>query len=248
MSHILIVDDDNDFRDTLVKALKSQGYRATGIADPDLLASTVAIQRPDVILLDMMFETDLDGLEVCKRLRTWSTIPVVILSVISDEMTKVVVLDAGADDYLTKPFGIHELLARVRAVERRQGKRSTVDTPQLTIGELQIDFDTRLVKIGEQVLHLTRKEYTLLKILAEAQGRLVTYDRLLATIWEGEDTVERSKVRALVMQLRNKLGEDLSNPGYILTEAGIGYRLNLDPVDPPLTRIDLPVQKLSQTE
>src|SRR5258706_1432105 len=118
MKHLLIVDDDNDFRETLMKALKKHGYRTTGMSNPDALASAIAINRPDVVLLDMMFEDGVSGLDVCKQVRGWSSLPIVILSVLNDEPTKVKVLDAGADDYLAKPFGINELLARIRAVER----------------------------------------------------------------------------------------------------------------------------------
>lgn len=229
MNHILIVDDDDTFRNTLLKALKSQGYRATGLADADSLAATIAIQRPEVILLDMMFETDMDGLEICRSLRTWCSIPVVILSVIDDENTKVAVLDAGADDYLTKPFGINELMARLRAVQRRLGQRNGVESPLMVVGDLVIDFDDRSVKLRDEPVHLTRKEFALLKCLADAQGRLVTYEKLLNALWKEEKAFERGKLRGLAMHLRNKLGEDLSNPAYILTEAGVGYRLNMEP-------------------
>lgn len=227
-SHILVVDDDDVFRETLLKALKNHGYRATGLADPDALAATIIVQRPDIILLDMMFNTGVNGLDVCRNLRTWTSIPVVILSVIEDESVKVTVLDAGADDYLTKPFGVNELLARMRAVQRRVGKYTGKETPLLMIGDLVVDFDDRTVKVQDRPIHLTRKEFALLRYLADARGRLVTYDQLLTNVWDDEKTFERSKVRALVMQLRNKLGEDLSNPTYILTEAGVGYRLNIE--------------------
>lgn len=228
--HILVVDDDNAFRETLLKTLKNQGYRVTGISNPDSLAATIVVQRPDVVLLDMMFNTGVNGLDVCRNLRTWASIPVVILSVIEDETIKVAALDAGADDYLTKPFGINELLARIRAVQRRMGPKMGTIAPLLVGGDLIVDFDNRVVKVRDQLIHLTRKEFALLRYLADAQGRLVTYEQLLTTIWKDEKSFERSKVRALVMQVRNKLGEDLSNPTYILTEAGVGYKLNVEPI------------------
>jgi two-component system KDP operon response regulator KdpE len=227
MKHLLIVDDDNDFRETLMKALKKQGYRTTGLSSPDALASTIAINRPDVVLLDMMFEDGVSGLDVCMQVRAWSALPIVILSVLNDETTKVKVLDAGADDYLAKPFGINELLARIRAVERRIANRDWSKSPVVNVGDLAIDLDKRVVKLAEQEVHLTRKEYALLKTLASAEGGLVTYDRILDAVWPGESHLERHKVRGLVMYLRNKLQEDLSNPRYILTEAGLGYRLNM---------------------
>ncbi|MBX3081580.1 MAG: response regulator transcription factor [Anaerolineae bacterium] len=230
MNNVLVVDDDNEFRETLIKALKQFGYRAMGINNPDALASTIVVQRPDVILLDMMFDADMAGLRVCEQLRAWSAIPVLILSVINDDKIKVKVLDAGADDFLVKPFSVSELTARIRAIERRlTNTPRTANAHIVCTGKLLIDFDMRIVKLDDQPLHLTRKEYALLKALAEAQGRLVTYERLLATIWTDENATEQRKVRALVMQLRNKLNEDLSNPTYILTEAGVGYRLNMEP-------------------
>ena len=230
MNSVLVVDDDNEFRETLIKALKQMGYRATGVDHPDSLASMIIVQNPDVILLDMMFDSDAAGLRACEQLRSWSTIPVVILSVLSDDQTKVKALDVGADDYLVKPFSVSELTARIRAIERRlTNAPRTTNSQVVCTGNLMIDFDKRLVKLNDQPLHLTRKEYALLKALAEAQGRLVTYERLLATIWTDENATEQRKVRALVMQLRNKLGEELSNPTYILTEAGVGYRLNMEP-------------------
>jgi two-component system KDP operon response regulator KdpE len=176
----------------------------------------------------MMFGSDVSGLKICQRLRTWCSIPVIILSVIDDEVTKVQVLDSGADDYLTKPFGVNELLARVRAVQRRLEQSGGGTTPILVVGDLSIDLDARLVKLCNQPVHLTRKEYLLLKCLAEAKGRLVTYEKVTEAIWERSASGDRGKVRGLVMQLRNKLGENLSNPRYILTDAGIGYRLNLE--------------------
>jgi two-component system KDP operon response regulator KdpE len=226
MTQMMIVDDDKEFRETLVKTLKSQGYRAVGIDHPDGITSNMAVYQPQVVLLDMMFDSDVSGLEACQRLRTWSSVPVIILSAIDDEETKVKALDAGADDYLAKPFGINELLARVRAVQRRQKQQNGHIGPILTIGELSIDFNDRLVKVGDSIVHLTRKEFMLLKALADARGRLVTYEKLMETIWKDEEVTDRGKVRGLVMQLRKKLGENLTDPTYVRTEAGIGYRLD----------------------
>jgi two-component system KDP operon response regulator KdpE len=153
---------------------------------------------------------------------------VIIVSAIGDEETKVQALDAGADDYLTKPFGINELLARVRAVQRRQKQQNGHNGPILTIGELSIDFNDRLVKVGDNIVHLTRKEFMLLKALADARGRLVTYEKLMESIWKDEEVTDRGKVRGLVMQLRKKLGENLTDPTYVRTEAGVGYRLDFE--------------------
>jgi two-component system KDP operon response regulator KdpE len=230
INNVLVVDDDTEFRETLVKAIKHLGYRAIGVDNPYSLASMLIRYDPDIILLDMMFDSDVAGLRICEQLRTWNAIPVVILSVLSDDYIKVKALDVGADDYLVKPFSVNELTARIRAIERRLAKTNRIANSQIVYaGTLVIDFEERTVKLNDQLLHLTRKEYALLKTLAEAQGRLVTYDRLLAMIWPDEHATEQRKVRALVMQLRGKLNEDLGNPTYILTEAGVGYRLNMDP-------------------
>src|SRR5579864_2878809 len=133
MTHLLIVDDELQFRTTLSKALRSHGHRVTALESDDRLATTVAIHRPDVILLDLMFDSGANGLDICRRLRQWSSIPVIIVSVRDDEHTIVDLLDAGADDYLVKPFNISELLARVRAVQRRMNERLESKTPLITV-------------------------------------------------------------------------------------------------------------------
>lgn len=229
MNRVLVVDEDDEYREALAKALKNIGYRVLGIREPDSLASSILIHRPDVILLEMTFDSRLLGMTICEQLRSWSAIPVIIVSTLDDDEIKVPVMDAGADDYLVKPFSIQELGARIRAIGRRVAQAPAASNSHVVCtGKLMIDFDMRTVKLDDKPLHLTRKEYALLKVLAEAQGRLVSYERLLATIWTDENAVERRKVRALVMQLRQKLNEDLNNPLYVLTEAGVGYRLNME--------------------
>jgi two-component system KDP operon response regulator KdpE len=165
---------------------------------------------------------------MCEGLRTWSLIPLIVISTLTDEQTKVRLLDAGADDFMVKPIGADELLARLRAIERRLSPRPGSMTPIIAVGELTIDLATRRVMMGTEPLHLTRKEYDLLRVLALAQGRLVTYEKLLIEIWgEHKSLEDRTSVRTLVKQLRRKLREDLTHPAYLLTEAGVGYRLNL---------------------
>jgi two-component system, OmpR family, KDP operon response regulator KdpE len=231
MNHILIVEDDLAFRDTLAKALKGMGFRITSLIDPSTIASTVAVHRPNVILLDMMFASGESGLEICKQLRTWTEIPIIIISILDDEDTKVSVLDAGADDYLCKPFGLNELLARIRVVERRlKHSPSVANSPSFAIGDFMIDFASRRATLKDKPLRLTKKEYSLVKALADARGRLVTYDQLLGIIWNNDTTVDRSRLRALVMQLRHKLDEDVNNPQFIITEPGVGYRVNWEMV------------------
>src|SRR5260221_3706531 len=153
MTQLLVVDDEPQFRNSLLKALKSQGYRASGIPTTDLLTSTVAVERPDVILLDLCFENGdgEDGLAACERLRRWSAVPVVVLSVRDDEATKVKALRVGADDYLVKPFGIQELLARIQAIQRRLMPRLSSQHPVVQVRELTINLDTRSVLLGGEV-------------------------------------------------------------------------------------------------
>lgn len=228
MTHLLIVDDEPHFRNTLIRALKSQGHRATAIEDCDALTSTLVVHRPDVVLLDLTFDSGVSGLEACQRLRTWSSVPVIIVSASDDEPTKVKALDSGADDYLAKPFGIDELMARVRAVQRRLAAQANAETPLIRVNDLTIDLDRRLISLRGEALHLTRKEYKLLRTLALSLGRLVTYEKIMEEVWGIDAEVERASVRTLVKQVRHKLGEDLSNPTYVITEAGMGYRLNMN--------------------
>jgi len=230
MTHLLIVDDEKHFRTMLSRALKSQGHRATGIDDASALASAIAIHRPDIVLLDLLYESGTSGLEMCKNLRIWSSIPVIIVSVSSDEATKIAALDAGADDYIVKPFGIDELLARVHAIQRRLARTVNNDTA-LKIGDLVVDLEVPTVTVRGNATHLTRNEHTLLKALVVAEGQPVSYNALLSHVYgRGADKRgERSSIRVLVKQLRRKLGEDFSNPNYLLTEAGVGYRFNMNP-------------------
>src|SRR5258707_9148878 len=172
MTPRLVVDDDPQFRNTLLKALKSQGYRATGIEGPDLLTSTLGSQRPAVVLLDLSFESGADGLEACSRLRQWNSVPVIIISVFEDEATKVKALTAGADDYLVKPFGILELAARIEAIQRRLLVRNSAQDPIVQIRDLTVNLHTRSVILSGSAVDLTKKEYKLLEVLARAQGEL----------------------------------------------------------------------------
>ena len=225
MTHLLIVDDELQFRNTLSKALRSQGHHVTALESDDRLATTVAINRPDVILLDLMFDSGASGLDICRRLRYWSSIPVIIVSVRDDERTIVDLLDAGADDYLVKPFSISELLARVRAVQRRMNERLESKTPLITVDQLTINLDEQMVYLNNQPVHLTQKEFGVMRVLALAGGKVVTYKRILDAVWGFGDAEHYSQVRNVVKRIRRKLNEELSNPRYILTDGTRGYRL-----------------------
>jgi two-component system KDP operon response regulator KdpE len=225
MTHVLIVDDEIHFRNTLASALRAQGHRVTALEDDERLAPTIAINHPDVILLDLMFESGVSGMDICRRLRRWSAIPVIIGSVRDDEQTVVDLLDAGADDYLVKPFGIDELLARVRAVQRRIVQRSESPSPLITIDHLTIDLDKEMLFLNNQPLHMTRKELGVMRLLAQAGGGVVSYKKFLNVVWELDDADKYVYVRNVIKRIRHKLGEDLGNPHYILTDGTRGYRL-----------------------
>jgi len=231
MSNLLIIDDDPQFCATLTKALKKHGHRALGITETNAIPATVAIQRPDAILLDMVFESGTSGLEICSQIRSWSAVPILIISVLDDDSTKINVLRAGADDFLVKPFGFQELLARVRAVQRRLEPRISMQSPVLELQTLKIDLHSEAVYQNGAALELTKNEYTLLKLLVLAEGRIVTYQTLLATKWPDSAGEKRQTIttRTLVRSLREKLGDDPANPTFILSEANLGYRFNIHP-------------------
>lgn len=226
MTHLLIVSEDHHFCATLHRSLKSKSYRATIIANADVLPAALAIHRPDMVLLDMASHFDDSSLEICRRLRGWNPVPIIISSLRDDTPTKVKALDAGADDYLVKPFDTDELLARVRAVQRRLSSRSGQVTPVLRMGKLMINFDTRIVSLDETPIHLTHKEYELLKALVLARGQTLTYRMLLEKIGGKQDINERSAIRTIAKRLRSKLGDDRGDLNYILNESGLGYRFN----------------------
>ncbi|MBX3063415.1 MAG: response regulator transcription factor [Anaerolineae bacterium] len=229
MTHWLIVDPDLKFRAGLSGGLKSRGDRVTVLDDPYGLAAALAVNRLDAVLINYDAADGNTIIDVCEGLRSWSAIPLLVMSSSGEEALKVRILDAGADDYLLKPFGIDELLARLRAIQRRLTIRSTSPNPTITIGDLIIDLATRTVMLSGEPIHLTRKEYELLRVLALAQGKLVTYEKLLSDVWgEHKGIDERASVRTLVKQLRQKLREDHTEPAYLLTEPGVGYRLKLN--------------------
>jgi two-component system, OmpR family, KDP operon response regulator KdpE len=219
---ILVIDDELAIRRLLKISLEAEGhtYIEAGTGQDGLVAA--ATQRPDVVILDLGLP-DMDGSVVLNRLREWSSVPVIVLTVKDSETDKVALLDAGADDYLTKPFGVPELLARLRVALRH--KQSTAAEPVLRAGDLQIDFTDRTVSIRDEIVRLTATEYELLKILAQHAGKLVTQKQLLRDIW-GPQAIDQSQyLRVYIAQLRKKLERDPSSPDLIITEPGVGYRL-----------------------
>ncbi len=223
---ILVVDDDRAIVRALESVLDVAGY-ATQTANTGAAAlEAAALRPPDMILLDMILP-DIDGVAVCGRLREWTERPIMMLSALDGDALKIAALDAGADDYLRKPFSTGELLARVRAVMRRSA-RVDEGGPVVTFGDVAVDLSARSVRRGGGLVHLTPREYGLLAELARHAGRLVTHSALLEAVWGPRATRETQYLRVYIAGLRRKLEPDPSSPQYLRTEPGIGYRLEVD--------------------
>ena len=228
-NNVLLIEDESKIRRFLRAGFELQGYaviEAENAAD-GLKAATVS--APDLIILDLNLP-DLHGSEVLERIRSWSNVPVIILSVVSSEDEKVRLLQAGADDYVVKPFGMAELLARGEAALRRYFKSAT-ENPVVVAGPLSVDLVTRTVSLNKQPIRLTRKEYRLLHILATHVGLVVTHDQLLKDIWSGNQRDNIQYLRILVRKLRQKIETDPNHPRLLVTESGVGYRLQARFVD-----------------
>jgi two-component system KDP operon response regulator KdpE len=218
---VLVVDDEPQFLRALQTNLRGAGYDVVTAATAAEALSTAALQPPDAVVLDLVLP-DGRGTDVCRALRQWSDAPIVLVSAVGDEQEKIAALDAGADDYVTKPFAIGELLARIRAVLRRAGPPGE---PVLEVGELRIDLDKRLVTMAGQAVHLTPHEFELLRVLAQNEGKLLTHRMILREVWGPAYQLESSYLHVFVSQLRRKLERDPARPRYVLTEPGAGYRL-----------------------
>lgn len=225
LARILVIDDEAPIRRFLRVALEAEGYGVieAGTARDGL--AMAAREAPGLVVLDLGLP-DADGLSVLRDLRGWSPVPVLILSVRADEGDKVEALDAGAQDYVVKPFGVKEFLARVRGLLRDRGAEAVPSV--LTVGPLSIDAADHSATMGGQPLHLTRREFDLLWMLASHRGRLVTQEMILRAIWGPAHAEDSQYLRVYIRQLRQKLGDDAANPRFIATEPGIGYRF-LDP-------------------
>ncbi|WP_326430058.1 response regulator [Stutzerimonas frequens] len=223
---VLIIDDEPQIRKFLRISLASQGYRVLESTDGRDGLARAALEQPDLVVLDLGLP-DMDGQDVLGELRSWTRVPVIVLSVRSSEAEKVRALDAGANDYVTKPFGIQEFLARVRALLRLP--QSTTNSPgQVLCGALCIDLAFRRVSLGERIVSLTKKEYAVLAELARHAGRVVTQQHLLKIVWGPSHAGDSHYLRVVIGHLRQKLGDDPAAPRFIVTEAGVGYRLISD--------------------
>jgi two-component system KDP operon response regulator KdpE len=220
-ANILIVDDEIQIRRLLSHTLVEAGYSVLTAESGALGLKEAAYQRPDAIILDLGLP-DLAGIEVLKQLRTWSQIPVLILSVLGEEDRKVEALDAGAEDYLTKPFGESELLARLRVLLR--GPKLTDETANFRHGNIEVDFLRRLVAIKGIPIKLTGKEYSLLCLFIQHRGKVLTHQQILSAVWGAEAKPQTHYLHVYVRRLREKLEDDPDEPIYFRTESGIGYR------------------------
>lgn len=223
---LLVVDDEPQICKLLQTGLTGYGYQVLTAANGQQALTTIAQRRPDLVVLDIALGSEPDGLTVCRRLREWSQVPVIMLSVRSDEATKVMALDAGADDYITKPFSMEELRARVQAILRRVALEPT-STPQaeIHVGDLTIDLANRRVTINHEEVHFSPIEYEILRLLATHPGKMITHQEILTRAWGPEYAEMTHYVRVYVNQIRKKLRENpATNVRYILNEPGIGYR------------------------
>jgi two-component system KDP operon response regulator KdpE len=219
---VLVIDDEAPIRRFLRVALEAEGLGVIEAATAREGIAATARETPALVVLDLGLP-DADGLSVLQDIRGWSQVPVLILSVRADEAGKVAALDAGAQDYVVKPFGIKEFLARVRSLLR---DRSTDPVPAvLTIGPLQIDAANHSATLSGALLHLTRREFDLLWMLASHRGRLVTQEMILRTLWGPAHSEDSQYLRVYIRQLRQKLQDDAANPRFIFTEPGLGYRI-----------------------
>ncbi len=224
---ILIVDDEPQIIRVLRTSLKSHGYDVRVAAEGLSAIDTFGDWRPDLVVTDLSMPS-MDGIELCRRLRAISQVPIVVLSVRGEEKAKVEALDSGADDYITKPFGMDELLARIRAALRRATMPTVGEDTRskLAVGDFHVNFESRTVTVRSQEVHLTPKEYDLLVYLLSRPGKVLTHRTLLGAIWGGNYIEQTEYLRVFIGNLRKKIESDPSKPKYILTEPWIGYRFS----------------------
>jgi two-component system, OmpR family, KDP operon response regulator KdpE len=220
---VLVVDDEPQITRVLRTSLSSQSYDVRVANDGETALEIMKDWTPDLVITDLSMP-NMDGLELCRRLRASMQIPIIVLSVRGEERTKVQALDAGADDYVTKPFGIDELLARVRANLRRIRPAEPEPAALIEIGDFRIDFAAHKVTVAQREVHLTPKEFELLVYLVRHAGKVVTHRALLGAIWGGHSTEQVEYLRVFVGQLRKKLEPEAASPRYIVTEPWVGYR------------------------
>jgi two-component system, OmpR family, KDP operon response regulator KdpE len=223
---ILVVDDEPQLTRVLLRSLTSKGYDVRIAGDGEFALQTFHDWPPSLVITDLAMP-NMGGLELCRKLREVSDLPIIVLSVRGEEKTKVEALDAGADDYVTKPFGMDELLARIRAALRRQPVTES-QSNDLQAGEFRVDLSAHIITRGEEELRLTPKEFDLLTFLIRNSGKVLTHRALLGAVWGGDYTEQNEYLRVFIGQLRKKIEPDPSKPRFILTEPWIGYRFNAE--------------------
>ena len=226
-ANILVIDDELQIQRAIRTILTEKGFRVTTASRGEEGLILAATNEPDIVILDLGLP-DVDGVEVCRRLREWTQCPIIILSVRDSERDKVAGLDQGADDYLTKPFGIEELLARVRVALRHSAARKGTPNKIVRAGPLMVDLAWHIVKRDDEEIKLTGTEHKLLAYLASNHGRVLTHQSILTHVWGPADADHTEYLRVYMRQLRKKLESDPERPQYILTEPGIGYRFIAD--------------------
>jgi two-component system, OmpR family, KDP operon response regulator KdpE len=225
---ILVVDDEPQLTRVLRRSLSSHGYEVQVASDGDEALTTFNAWKPDVVITDLAMP-NMSGLELCRRLRASSSVPVIVLSAKGEERVKVEALDAGADDYVTKPFGVDELLARVRVVLRRPRLAEGPEERAILLGDFRVDLASRSVTVREEEIHLTPKEYELLLYFIRHPDKVLTHRVLLGALWGGDYVEQTEYLRVFVGHLRRKIEPDPAHPRYILTEPWTGYRFNASP-------------------
>jgi two-component system KDP operon response regulator KdpE len=220
-ARVLVVDDEPQFLRALATNLRGAGYEVETAATATEALGAAALHPPDAVVLDLLLP-DGNGTEVCRELRTWSDAPIVVVSAVGDEDEKIAALDAGADDYVTKPFATGELLARLRAALRRAGPSGE---PVLVVGPIRVDLEKQAVTVSDRPVHLTPLEYRILRVFAQNPGKLLTHRTILREVWGPAYGDESNYLHVYVSQLRKKLEPDPASPRLLLTEPGAGYRL-----------------------
>ena len=223
---VLVVDDEPQILRALRATLRGAGYTVESAATAEEALTAAAARPPEAVILDLVLP-DGNGTDVTRELRSWSDAPVIVLSAVGEEKAKIAALDAGADDYVTKPFSVDELLARLRAVLRRRGQAAD---PVIEVGDLRIDIAERVVTVDGRRVKLSPHEFDLLRVLAQNRGKLLTHRALLREVWGPAYEVEAHYLHVYVSHLRRKIEPDPASPRYLLTEPGAGYRL-VDPAN-----------------
>lgn len=219
----LLVEDDKQIRSFIKFSLKTQEYRSIEVSTGKDAMRTIVTDKPDVVILDLGLP-DMDGLEVIKQIRSFSDMPIIVVSARDQDKEKIEALDAGADDYLTKPFSINELLARLRVILRRSTKNNDIVQESFKVGDLEINLDKHSLLLKGEEIHLTRMEFKILTLLIKNSGKVLTHSYILKEVWGSYLESDAQTLRVFMANIRRKLEKDPTNPRYIITEVGIGYR------------------------